>query len=66
MAILVASQLSAITLAFTPVKGRVASLRLEGQILSVVCAYGPNSQIRFQSGLPFVSSSVHNIYGRNF
>ncbi|TWW61044.1 hypothetical protein D4764_05G0011340 [Takifugu flavidus] len=55
VAILVAPQLSACILAFTPVDERVASLRLRvgRQILTVVCAYGPNSSSVYP---PFLES----------
>ncbi|TWW73383.1 hypothetical protein D4764_15G0007770 [Takifugu flavidus] len=47
--------LSACILEFTPVDERVASLRLQvgGQILTVVCAYGPNSSSAYP---PFLES----------
>ncbi|TWW74429.1 hypothetical protein D4764_14G0004320 [Takifugu flavidus] len=55
VAILVAPQLSACILEFTPVDERVASLRLRvgGRILTVVCAYGPNSSSVYP---PFLES----------
>ncbi|TWW62402.1 hypothetical protein D4764_04G0010490 [Takifugu flavidus] len=55
VAILVAPQLSACVLEFTPVDERVASLRLRvgGRILTVVCAYGPNSSSAYP---PFLES----------
>ncbi|TWW67270.1 hypothetical protein D4764_02G0003110 [Takifugu flavidus] len=55
VAILVAPQLSACILEFTPVDERVASLRLRvgGRILTVVCAYGPNSSSAYP---PFLES----------
>ncbi|TWW77601.1 hypothetical protein D4764_12G0009910 [Takifugu flavidus] len=55
VAILVAPQLSACILEFTPVDERVASLRLwvGGRILTVVCAYGPNSSSAYP---PFLES----------
>ncbi|TWW75468.1 hypothetical protein D4764_13G0001300 [Takifugu flavidus] len=47
--------LSACILEFTPVNERVASLRLRvgGRILTVVCAYGPNSSSAYP---PFLES----------
>ncbi|TWW73603.1 hypothetical protein D4764_15G0009970 [Takifugu flavidus] len=55
VAIPVAPQLSACILEFTPVDERVASLRLRvgGQILTVVCAYDPNSSSAYP---PFLES----------
>ncbi|TWW66954.1 hypothetical protein D4764_20G0009860 [Takifugu flavidus] len=55
VAILVAPQLSACILEFTQVDERVASLRLRvgGRILTVVCAYGPNSSSAYP---PFLES----------
>ncbi|TWW80939.1 hypothetical protein D4764_01G0007540 [Takifugu flavidus] len=55
VAILVAPHLSACVLEFTPVDERVASLRLRvgGRILTVVCAYGPNSSSAYP---PFLES----------
>ncbi|TWW55998.1 hypothetical protein D4764_09G0010480 [Takifugu flavidus] len=55
VAILVAPQLSACVLEFTPVDERVASLclRVGGRILTVVCAYGPNSSSAYP---PFLES----------
>ncbi|TWW61317.1 hypothetical protein D4764_05G0014070 [Takifugu flavidus] len=55
VAILVAPRLSACVLEFTPVDERVASLRLRvgGRILTVVCAYGPNSSSAYP---PFLES----------
>ncbi|TWW57406.1 Radial spoke head protein 4 -like protein A [Takifugu flavidus] len=55
VAILVAPQLSACILEFTLVDERVASLRLRvgGRILTVVCAYGPNSSSMYP---PFLES----------
>ncbi|TWW64123.1 hypothetical protein D4764_03G0011310 [Takifugu flavidus] len=55
VAIIVALQLSACILEFTPVDERVASLRLRvgGRILTVVCAYGPNSSSAYP---PFLES----------
>ncbi|TWW81730.1 R2DM Retrovirus-related Pol polyprotein from type II retrotransposable element [Takifugu flavidus] len=55
VAILVAPQLSACVLEFTPVDERVASLRLRvgGRILTVVCAFGPNSSSAYP---PFLES----------
>ncbi|TWW81034.1 R2DM Retrovirus-related Pol polyprotein from type II retrotransposable element [Takifugu flavidus] len=55
VAILVAPQLSACVLEFTPVDERVTSLRLRvgGRILTVVCAYGPNSSSAYP---PFLES----------
>ncbi|TWW73510.1 hypothetical protein D4764_15G0009040 [Takifugu flavidus] len=55
VAILVAPQLSACILEFTPVAERVASLhrRVGGRILTVVCAYGPNSS---SANPPFLES----------
>ncbi|TWW71634.1 EARP-interacting protein [Takifugu flavidus] len=55
VAILVAPQLSACILEFIPVDERVASLRLRvgGRILTVVCAYGPNSSSAYP---PFLES----------
>ena len=49
MAILIAPRLGACTLEFTPVNERVAFLRLwvGGRILTVVCAYGPNSSSEY-------------------
>ena len=45
MGILVAPDLGACTLGFNPVNERVASLRIRvgGRVLTVVCAYAPNS-----------------------
>ncbi|TWW66736.1 hypothetical protein D4764_20G0007680, partial [Takifugu flavidus] len=50
-----AKGLSACILEFTPVDERVASLRLRvgGRILTVVCAYGPNSSLAYP---PFLES----------
>ncbi|TWW78160.1 R2DM Retrovirus-related Pol polyprotein from type II retrotransposable element [Takifugu flavidus] len=55
VAVLVAPQLSVCILEFTPVDERVASLRLRvgGRILTVVCAYGPNSSSAYP---PFLES----------
>ncbi|TWW81711.1 hypothetical protein D4764_01G0015260 [Takifugu flavidus] len=55
VAILVASQLSGCILEFTPVDERVAFLRLRVgvRILTVVCAYGPNSSSAYP---PFLES----------
>ncbi|TWW59961.1 R2 Retrovirus-related Pol polyprotein from type I retrotransposable element [Takifugu flavidus] len=55
VAILVAPHLSACVLEFTPVDERAASLRLRvgGRILTVVCAYGPNSSSAYP---PFLES----------
>ncbi|TWW81632.1 hypothetical protein D4764_01G0014470 [Takifugu flavidus] len=55
VAILVAPQLSACILEFTTVDERVASLHLRvgGRILTVVCAYGPNSSSAYP---PFLES----------
>ncbi|TWW56094.1 hypothetical protein D4764_08G0000810 [Takifugu flavidus] len=55
VAILVAPHLSACVLEFTPVDERVASLclRVGGRILTVVCAYGPNSSSAYP---PFLES----------
>ncbi|TWW73571.1 hypothetical protein D4764_15G0009650 [Takifugu flavidus] len=55
LAILVAPQLSACILEFTVVDERVASPRLwlGGRILTVVCAYGPNSSSAYP---PFLES----------
>ena len=55
MAILIAPRLGACMLEFTPVDERVASLRLRvgGRILTVVCAYGPNSSSDYP---PFLDS----------
>ena len=53
--ILIAPRLSACTLGFTPVDKRVASLRLRvgGRVLTVVCAYAPNSSSEYT---PFLES----------
>ena len=47
-------QLGACTLEFNPVSERIVSgLRVEGQILTVICAYGPNISSTYS---PFLES----------